>query len=188
MTRTFLAIAAILALLPLAAAAQTPPPAPEKPRPPRPGVRVPGPRPHNPALTLTWFGQSAFVISSPTGARVLIDPFAAEIGLPLPAEKLEVDAVAVTHEHPDHTNVAGFVSDKPLVLRGLAGDDWAKVQENVKGVRISTVPSFHDAEEGKQRGKTAIFVFEMAGFRIAHLDAFGQARLTPEQQQAGFRG
>lgn len=180
------AAALAVALAPWIASAQTPPPrTPEPPAPPRPGMRVPRP-PGVPTISVTWFGQAAFVLEAPSGATVLIDPFAEAIGLPVPAEKLPVDAVALTHEHPDHTNVAGFAAGKPEVLRGLAADgsEYAKVDARVKGVRISTVPAFHDDAQGQQRGKDAIFVFDVGSFRIVHLGDFGQAKLTAAQKKA----
>jgi L-ascorbate metabolism protein UlaG (beta-lactamase superfamily) len=179
------ALAALL-LLPLAALAQGASRPPGPPEPPRPGMRVPGPTPTPKPIALTWYGQAAFLLESPTGSSVLVDPFSPEIGLAPPKEKLAVDAVAITHEHADHTGVEAFVSGHPKILRGLTdgGKDVAKIDENVGGLKITTIPSFHDDSQGKERGKNAIFVFEVAGFRIAHLGDFGQAKLTPEQKQA----
>jgi L-ascorbate metabolism protein UlaG (beta-lactamase superfamily) len=179
------ALAALL-LLPLAALAQGAARPPGAPEPPRPGMRVPGPTPMPKPISLTWFGQAAFLIRSPTGASVLVDPFSPEIGLAPPKEKLSVDAVAITHEHFDHTGVEAFVADQPKVLRGLVDDgkDYAKIDENFRGLKVTTIPSFHDDSQGKERGKNAIFVFELGGFRIAHLGDFGQAKLTPEQKRA----
>lgn len=181
-------IAAVAAvLLPLAALAQLPPPRTPEPRmPPKPGLREPTPRPTLPGVSLTWFGQSAFALKAPSGATVLIDPFAPQIGLPAPAAKLPVDVVAITHEHFDHNDVGDWAADTPKVLHGLTdgGKDYAKVDETVKGVRITTIPAFHDDQGGKERGKDAIFVFDVGGLRVVHLGDFGQARLTPEQKQA----
>ena len=181
------AVAALAALLlPLAALAQGASRPPEPPGPPRPGMRVPGPKELPKPISLTWFGQSAFLLRSPTGASVLLDPFSPEIGLAPPKEKLAVDAVTVTHEHPDHTGVGAFAADSPRVLHGLAngGKEFATIDENIRGVKITTIPSFHDDVQGKERGKNAIFVFDVGGFRVAHLGDFGQAKLTPEQKQA----
>ena len=83
-----------------------------------------------------------------------------------------VDAVTVSHEHSDHNNVA-LATVTPLVLRGLAGSDWAKVDQTVKGVRIRTVNAYHDDKQGSARGKSAIFVFEMDGLKIVHLGDLG---------------
>jgi L-ascorbate metabolism protein UlaG (beta-lactamase superfamily) len=83
-----------------------------------------------------------------------------------------VDIVAVTHEHPDH-NYVELATGNPTVLRGLAGDGYAKIDQTVKGVRIRTVASYHDLKQGAERGKNAIFVFEMPGLKLVHLGDLG---------------
>lgn len=135
-------------------------------------------------LTLRWYGQAAVLLTTPDGARVLMDPIPAEVGYSLPKEPLEADVVTVSHEHPDHGNVAMARGAK--VLRGLTagGKEWgAKIDVTEKGVRIRGVPTFHDAEGGAKRGKNMVFVFEAAGKRIVHLGDLGH-ELTPEQVTA----
>lgn len=58
----------------------------------------------NGAVGLRWFGQSMFLLTSPGGTRVLLDPFN-DIGYTLPPP-LDTDAATITHEHPDHNNGA----------------------------------------------------------------------------------
>ena len=112
-------------------------------------------------LNLRWYGQSAFLLTTPDGARVLMDPLAGNRGYTLPSEPVDADVVTVSHEHPDHANVA--MSRGAKVLRGLTagGKDWgAKIDLTEKGVRIRGVPTFHDEEGGAKRGKNMVFVFE----------------------------
>ncbi len=122
------------------------------------------------AATLTYLGQSTFVMSTNTGLKVLIDPVAPMMRKNAPVEG--VDVVAVTHEHPDH-NYVELATGNPTILRGLAGDGYAKIDQTVKGVRIRTVASFHDLKQGAERGKNAIFVFEMPGLKVVHLGDLG---------------
>lgn len=196
------AAALAVLVLPLVAMAMPKTKVPEVKKPPVPGVEVPPaseiPRPDLAGVDITWYGQSGFLIVSPAGVTVLVDPFSEQIGLPLPSAKLTVDAVAITHEHADHNNVAGFVEGSPKVIRGLALEgnelaqaqevakvpEFARVQELVKDIKISTVPSFHDNDGGKKRGKNAIFVFDIAGMRFVHMGDFGQAKVTAEQKKA----
>ena len=84
------------------------------------------------------------------------------------------------HEHGDHNNVAMGVSandSTPLVIRGLIGTGanvtWNAVNQTVKDVRISAVPSYHDNVSGALRGKNTIFVYEVDGLRIAHMSDLG---------------
>ncbi|MEW5866380.1 MAG: MBL fold metallo-hydrolase [Bacillota bacterium] len=112
---------------------------------------------------IRWFGHACFLITSPTGIRVLTDPFDATVGYPVPA--VEADVVTVSHEHFDHNNVSA-VRGKPAVLRG-------KGEYQGDGIRIYPVASFHDTEGGAKRGANSIFVMEMGGIRLVHMGDLG---------------
>ena len=124
------------------------------------------------SATLTWQGQSAFVMETSTGLKALIDPV--NMGAYNNAPVEGVDVVTVTHEHPDH-NAVDLAVGSPTVLRGLTGGDFATIDETMKSVRIRTVASYHDTEKGAQRGKNAIFVFELPGLRVVHLGDLGHS-------------
>jgi L-ascorbate metabolism protein UlaG (beta-lactamase superfamily) len=128
-------------------------------------------------VTLYWLGQSCFVLQSPGGKTILIDPFGAQIGYPV--GKVAADAVVVTHEHPDHNNV-GMASGSPLILRGLTGNGWTDIDSTVGDVHITSVHVYHDDKQGALRGKNAAFIFETGGLRIVHLGDLGHT-LTPDQ-------
>jgi len=128
-------------------------------------------------VTIEWKGHSCFVFTSSEGVRVLTDPFSEGVGYALP--EVKADIVIVTHEHFDHNNV-GIVKGDPTILRGLAGDKVAQIDQEIKGVRFRTVPSFHDDAQGRKRGLNAIFVIEMDGIKIAHLGDLGHI-LTEDQ-------
>ena len=128
-------------------------------------------------VTLAWLGQSCFVLQSPGGKTVLIDPFGDKIGYPV--KPVTVDAVIVTHEHPDHNNV-GMATGSPLILRGLTATGWADIDTTVGDIHITTVHLYHDDQQGALRGRDAAFIFETGGKRIVHLGDLGHA-LTPEQ-------
>ncbi len=125
-------------------------------------------------VTLTWWGQSMFVLTSRQGTSILIDPYRGILGyrVPDPAE-IDVAAVTVSHEMPDHDNVE--VGGDAVVLRGLTDDGWAEIDERpAEDIRIRTVASFHDGSEGAELGRNAIFVFEVSDLRIVHLGDLGQ--------------
>ena len=107
-----------------------------------------------------------------------MDPMPLDMGYSL-SRMSGVRVVTVSHEHRDHNNTDLAVGS-PLVLRGMEGDGWAKIDQVVDKVRIRTVASYHDDAQGSKRGKNAIFVFDAYGVRIAHLGDLGQV-LTPEQ-------
>ncbi|HVR63275.1 MAG TPA: MBL fold metallo-hydrolase [Polyangia bacterium] len=132
---------------------------------------------------LTWLGQSCFVLETATGTRVVMDPIPKGLGYDLPAG-LKADAVTISHEHPDHNNVALLVN-KPRILRGLTADrkGWAKIDTKVKDVAVRSVGVYHDDALGADRGLNTVFLFEVAGLRIAHLGDLGHL-LTDEQLSA----
>jgi L-ascorbate metabolism protein UlaG (beta-lactamase superfamily) len=132
------------------------------------------------AVGLRWFGQSMFLLTSPGGTTVLLDPFS-DIGYPMPAP-LGADAVTITHEHPDHSNgVLG--GEGAQVFRGLTADGWAPIDETVGDVRLFVVQTYHDDRLGAERGRNATFVLETGGLRLAHFGDLGHV-LTDAQVAA----
>ena len=129
-------------------------------------------------ISLTWYGQSTFVLTTNTGLKALLDPTGPGTGYKIPTLD-GIDLVTISHEHSDH-NAINLASGNPLVLRGLAGNDWAKIDQTVKGVRVRTVGVYHDDAQGSKRGKNSIFIFDVDGLRVAHLGDLGHP-LSPEQ-------
>ena len=127
-------------------------------------------------VELTWWGQAMFVLTAADGTRVLFDPYS-DIGYSVPTEEeLAADVVTLSHEHPDHNNVA--LGGDATVLRGLTDDGWASIDETFGSTRIFSVDAFHDDTSGSERGRDALFVIETAGLRIANLGDLGQAELA----------
>jgi L-ascorbate metabolism protein UlaG (beta-lactamase superfamily) len=159
-------------------------------------IAAPGGTPGKPAgkgaagTSLTWFGQSCFLLQTKAGTRVVMDPIPAAIGYTPPTD-LKADVVTVSHEHPDHNNVAlvGGAGKQaaPKILRGLTEDkkDWVKVKERVKDVQIRSVGVFHDDQQGKQRGLNTVFVFETGGLKIAHLGDLGHLLTDAQLKEIG---
>jgi L-ascorbate metabolism protein UlaG (beta-lactamase superfamily) len=129
------------------------------------------------SVTISWLGQATFVMSTSTGLRVLLDP--TNPGAYNPSPVSGIDVVTLSHEHGDH-NYVQLATGSPLVLHGLTSDDFATIDQTIKGVRIRTVPTYHDPEQGAKRGKNAVFVFEVGGLRIAQLGDLGH-RLDAQQ-------
>lgn len=133
-------------------------------------------------VTIQWLGHATFLIESSQGSKLLTDPLGEETGYPIP--QVMPDVITISHEHFDHNYVRPY-KDVPRVIRGLTPDgrDWQKVDEKVKDVRIYNVFTYHDKLEGRERGKNAVFVFELDGLRIAQLGDLGHL-LTREQLEA----
>lgn len=121
------------------------------------------------------------MLTASTGLKALLDPTGSGTGYKIPTQD-GIDLVTASHEHSDH-NAVNLASGSPQVLKGLAGSDWAKIDQTVKGVKIHTVGTYHDDSNGSARGKNAIFVFDIGGLRVAHFGDLGH-KLSPEQVTA----
>jgi L-ascorbate metabolism protein UlaG (beta-lactamase superfamily) len=131
-------------------------------------------------INLTWYGQSTFLMRTGDGFKILMDPVNPSMAKVEISES--VDLVTISHEHGDHNYVA-LAKGNPTVIHGLNGTEYAKVDETFKGVHVRTVGSFHDNQEGSQRGKNAIFVFELSGLKVVHLGDLGH-KLNESQIKA----
>lgn len=122
-------------------------------------------------MDINWYGQSMFKIKGKS-ASLVIDPFDPEFtGLKLP-KGLDAQVVLVTHPHEDHNNIAAIEGD-PLVISGPGEYEKA-------GISIDGVATFHDGEQGTQRGKNTIYHVLVDGINIVHLGDLGHV-LTEEQ-------
>src|SRR3972149_1513292 len=113
-------------------------------------------------MELTYFGHASFLLRAGDGTTILIDPYDTSVGYPLP--DVAATAVTVAHEHSDHNHVQ-TAKGSPKVIRGLVreGKEWAKVEERVGQVRLTTVPTVHDPSNGAGRGRNPPFIFEVDG-------------------------
>jgi len=136
-----------------------------------------------PVAYLTWYGQACFLLESAGGTRIVMDPVAANLGY-LPPADLHADAVTISHDHPDHSNLA-LVQGKPRVFRGLTADKkgWIRIDDRVKDITIRSVGVYHDQKRGADLGLSTVFIFETGGVRIAHLGDLGHP-LTDQQISA----
>ena len=113
-------------------------------------------------MEIIWNGHSCFTIKTQEG-NVVLDPYEDGKVPGLGALRLEADAVLCSHEHSDHSFRAGVsLSGKPC------------------GVKVETVPSWHDDACGKKRGPNTIHVLHAEGMKLVHLGDLG-TELNREQ-------
>jgi L-ascorbate metabolism protein UlaG (beta-lactamase superfamily) len=138
-------------------------------------------------VQVRWFGHSYFMLITTAGTRIAFDPHAiSAYGIPPQSP----DILLISHPHNDHNRreVLANAESKDLkvfqgvVPKGRMGE-WAKIDEKVKDVRVRTVPTYHDEEEGAKRGKNSAFVVEADGLVFCHLGDLGHV-LTDEQVKA----
>ncbi len=114
-------------------------------------------------MKIKYLGHSSFLLTESTGTSILTDPYGS-IGFRLP--RVKADAVTVSHSHYDHNNVRG-VDGLPVILD-------REGQYEIGGVEVTAVKSYHDNENGEQRGENLIFKFIMDGIEICHLGDLGE--------------
>jgi L-ascorbate metabolism protein UlaG (beta-lactamase superfamily) len=135
-------------------------------------------------VKIRWFGHSYFEMTTVAGTRVAFDPHAiTEYGAPVIAP----DIVVMTHNHNDHNRKEIFSNADSKDLKAFVGvvakgkgGEWAKIDEKVKEVRIRSVGTYHDEEEGAKRGLNSAMIVEVDGLVFCHLGDLGH-ELTPEQ-------
>lgn len=114
-------------------------------------------------MEIKYLGHASFFLKGKT-ATILTDPFDPQmVGLRFP--KVEADVVTVSHQHDDH-NRSDLVAGNPLVL-SIPGE-YEK-----KGVKITGYPSYHDENNGNERGKNTIFKIEIDGISFLHCGDLG---------------
>lgn len=119
-------------------------------------------------MEITWLGHSNFRIRGKEGI-VVTDP------MPRKGGKLTADVVTVSHPHPGHNQVDS-IGGQPKVLTGPG-------EFEVKGISIVGVPTFHDVEKGKKRGKNTAYLFELDDLVVCHLGDLGHVLTTSQVDQ-----
>ena len=115
-------------------------------------------------MKVKWLGHASFMITSDAGTKIITDPYTpGGFGLDYGEIKESADIVTVSHEHADHNNVA-MLGGNPEVVKGTA---------EIKGIKFSGTPTYHDEAGGSQRGSNIIFCFEVDGVRVCHLGDLG---------------
>ena len=123
-------------------------------------------------MDITHLGHSSFKIKGKK-AVVVTDPYEESIGLKFP--KTTADILTISHNHRDH-NATNLVDGELFIVDGPG-------EYEIKGVKITGIPSFHDTKEGGERGKNIIFNVKIDGLWICHLGDLGQNELTNGQME-----
>ncbi len=121
-------------------------------------------------MKLRYLGHAAFELELTDGRKIVFDPYEAgsyDGALAFGPISGPHDIAVVSHDHPDH-RFEGVVSQAAAV--------WDRAGEtDIGGVRITSIPTFHDETEGSERGTNLISIVEADGVRVAHLGDLGHA-------------
>ena len=137
-------------------------------------------------IKIAWYGQSMFLIVTPKGTRIVLDPHNLESYRQV--TPLKADLILMSHLHNDHTRLEQVENAKDAkqvnALKSSGPDnavvDWNEVDEKFKDVRYQSIPTYHDAASGLTRGKNGCWIIDIDGIRIAHLGDLGHL-LKPAQ-------
>jgi L-ascorbate metabolism protein UlaG (beta-lactamase superfamily) len=136
-------------------------------------------------IQITWHGQSFFEIKSSKGTNIVIDPHMIPIYGRI--EGVKADAVLITHNHNDHTQIDAIENARDKNVKIIPGlkpggmrAGWNQVDEQIKDVHVRSLGVYHDNEEGMRFGKNTIFIIDVDGWHVVHLGDLGHM-LSPEQ-------
>jgi L-ascorbate metabolism protein UlaG (beta-lactamase superfamily) len=132
------------------------------------------------SITFEWHGLSCFSIEARNGdscANLVTDPFNPEVGLKLP-RNLSGDVVTVSHEHSSHDYIEGVkaVGDKKIFVIRTPGE------YEVGGLFIYGIPASHDDKDGKDRGMTTLYRYEVGDLSVAHLGDLGTGIIDSQRE------
>lgn len=120
-------------------------------------------------MEIRWLGHSSFLITTSEGVRIITDPYETGSyggGIGYGPIGLEADIVTISHDqHEDH-NYTETIGGDFVVVKGV-------VTEEVRGVTIRGIASFHDNSQGNERGENTIFCIEGDGISVCHLGDLG---------------
>ena len=112
-------------------------------------------------MKLKYYGHACFTLRFADGTVLAIDPC-----------DESCDAALLSHDHFAHTHTQSLRGDFRVIREAGCYD--------VRGVRITAVPSFHDKQRGALRGRNLIFRIEGDGLTIVHLGDLGH---MPDETQ-----
>ncbi len=117
-------------------------------------------------MKIKWLGHSSFVLTESTGLSVVTDPF--DFGMVgYECNAPATDVVTISHGHGDHNCLKAVAGYKKLF-------DCEPGTFEYNGIHITGIPSFHDDEDGKLRGKNTIYKFGMDGVTVLHMGDIGE--------------
>lgn len=125
-------------------------------------------------MEINWLGYSGFRIKG-SQSTVVTDPFPPSLGYTLGKQTAQV--VTVSHQHAGHSYVEG-IDGGPRVIKGPG-------EYEVANTLVIGLASFHDKEEGLQRGKNTIYVIEVDEVSVCHLGDLGHILTSQQVEDIG---
>ena len=125
-------------------------------------------------IDIKWLGHSCFSIKGKK-ATLITDPYEEGIGYSLGAPR--ADIVTSSHAHPGHGFTSGVAGARKIV--------HGPGEYEISGVLITGISTFHDAEQGAERGKNTVYLIEMDEVVLCHLGDLGHPLSTAQVEEIG---
>jgi L-ascorbate metabolism protein UlaG (beta-lactamase superfamily) len=131
-------------------------------------------------VRLEWLGHSSFLLTSPTGTRILTDPHSF---YPL---REAPDASTISNLHVTHSDVRGLPGN-PRLLWGITREQgWNKLALMIGDIGVFNVPSYISRVEPEQSPiQNSIFVFRTGGLCLVHLGNLRHPLTSHQLQRLG---
>ena len=114
------------------------------------------------AMEIAWSGHSCFTLRG-RETTLLIDPCPPECGCV--SRWGSPQCVLISHMHPGHSYTEEL-EGKPRIFCGPG-------EFEVGGAFVSAYSTYHDGEQGAERGKNTLYVVEMEGLTLCHTGDLG---------------
>lgn len=125
-------------------------------------------------MDITWLGHSCFRIRG-NQAVIITDPFPPGLGFTL--GKQTADIVTISHPHPSHSYAQG-VNESHRLVKGPG-------EYEISDVLILGITAYHDAVNGKSKGKNTVYLMEVDGVNICHLGDIGHVLSDDQIEELG---
>jgi L-ascorbate metabolism protein UlaG (beta-lactamase superfamily) len=119
-------------------------------------------------MKVKFLGHAAFKVTTDKGTRIIFDPYeSGSYGGAIGYGKIteEADIVVTSHDHGDHN----YTKD----IKGNFQHISKEGTFEVKDVKLTEIPTFHDTSGGKERGSNLISVISADGMSLAHMGDIG---------------
>lgn len=119
-------------------------------------------------MKIEYLGHATFRITAQDGTTIITDPYEpGGYGGAIGYGKVDepADIVTISHEHADH-NYAAAISGNPVVVKGAG-------RQKVKGIEVNGVATFHDGQQGAERGPNTVMCLKVDGLNVCHVGDLG---------------
>jgi L-ascorbate metabolism protein UlaG (beta-lactamase superfamily) len=125
-------------------------------------------------MDITWLGHSSFRIKG-SQTTVITDPYPPDLGYSFGKQTAAI--VTVSHPHPGHSYVTDVAGD-PRVIKGPG-------EYEIANTLIIGLATFHDREDGRQKGKNTIYAIQLDELSICHLGDLGHVLTSQQVEDIG---